>query len=70
MPSLAPSTASIKTAACVGFTVPTFVRAATKILVNTSHRSCERNGDHLGLFIKTGGTQNERMMSQTINRTF
>ena len=41
-----------------------------KVLVNISHTSCTRNVDHRVVLIKTGSTQNERMMSQTIIRTF
>ena len=39
-------------------------------MVNISHSSCTCNGDRVGLLIKTKSIQKERMMSQTIIRTF
>ena len=41
-----------------------------KVLVNISHRSCTRNGNHLVLLIKTSSTQNEKMISQTVFCSF
>ena len=38
------------------------------VLVNISHSSCTCNGDHIGLLIKTGSIQKERMMTQTTIR--
>ena len=35
------------------------------VLVNISHSSCTCNGNHVGLLIKTGNIENERMMTQT-----
>ena len=40
------------------------------VLVNISHSSCTCNGDYVGVLIKTGSIQNERMMTQTIIRNF
>ena len=40
------------------------------ILVNISHSFCTCNGDHVGLLIKTGSIQKERMMTQTAIRNF
>ena len=37
---------------------------------NIGHSSWARNGDRLDQLIKTGSTQNERTMLQTIIRTF
>ena len=37
-----------------------------KILVSFDHNSCTRNGNLLGLLIKTGNACKERMMLQTI----
>ena len=53
-----------------GFAVQIFVRVATKCLVNVSHCSYTSNDDQLDLLIKTGNTQNERMMSYPYHSYF
>ena len=40
------------------------------VLVNISHTSCACNGDHVGVLIKTGSIQKEKMMAQTTIRNF
>ena len=55
---------------CTSFTMQAFVRATTKSLKNVGHSSCTRNSNHLDLLIKTDGIEKERMMLQTIIRTF
>ena len=40
------------------------------VVENISHRSCTRNGGHVGLLMGTGRAKNERMISQIFIRTF
>ena len=40
------------------------------VLVNISLTSCACNGDHVGVLVKTGSIQQEKMMTQTTIRNF
>ena len=64
-----PGLGPISSGSCASFTVKTFARAEHKVVENIDYSSCTRNRDHLGLYIKTGSTHKQSMMSQNIIRT-